>query len=130
MNPLSRRAVDAVARQTSSATAPLKSSSDLQSEIDQLRGELEYRSHFAESLRHFLERISSTDPENTYTAILTNSKDLLLAERASLLVVDERANELVLKAGSGNEDPDRRRGPDKAGRGSCREGCLKRVGRW
>jgi signal transduction protein with GAF and PtsI domain len=52
-------------------------------------------------LRHFLERISSTDPQKTYTAILTNSKDLLLAERASLLVVDERANELVLKASVG-----------------------------
>jgi diguanylate cyclase (GGDEF)-like protein len=82
-------------------SGPSKSSSDLQREIDQLRGELEYRSHFAESLRHFLERISSTDPQKTYTAILTNSKDLLLAERASLLVVDERANELVLKAGVG-----------------------------
>lgn len=82
-------------------SVPSKSSSDLQLEIDQLRGELEYRSHFAESLRHFLERISSTNPQNTYTAILTNSKDLLLAERASLLVVDERANELVLKAGVG-----------------------------
>jgi diguanylate cyclase (GGDEF)-like protein len=92
---------DVFARQAPSPAAPSKSSSDLQREIDQLRGELEYRSQFAESLRHFLERISSTDPENTYTAILTNSKDLLLAERASLLVVDERANELVLKAGVG-----------------------------
>lgn len=82
-------------------SAPSRSSSDLQSEIDQLRVELEYRAHFAESLRHFLERISSTDPQNTYTAILINSKDMLLAERASLLVVDERANELVLKAGVG-----------------------------
>ena len=96
---------DAVAPQAPSLPEPLKSSSDLQHEIDQLRGELEYRSHFAESLRHFLERISSTDPENTYTAILTNSKDLLLAERASLLVVDERANELVLKAGVGLGTP-------------------------
>jgi diguanylate cyclase (GGDEF)-like protein len=92
---------NATAPQAPPLAGPLKTSSDLQLEIDQLRGELEYRSHFAESLRHFLERISSTDPENTYTAILTNSKDLLLAERASLLVVDERANELVLKAGVG-----------------------------
>ncbi len=82
-------------------SASSKSSSDLQREIDQLRRELEYRSQFAESLRHFLERISSGDPQKTYTAILTNSKDLLLAERASLLVVDERANELILKAGVG-----------------------------
>jgi diguanylate cyclase (GGDEF)-like protein len=87
------------------AALPMKSATDLQLEIDQLRSELEYRSHFAESLRHFLERISSTDPENTYTAILTNSKDLLLAERASLLIVDERANELVLKAGVGLTAP-------------------------
>lgn len=82
-------------------SAPSQSSYELQREIDQLRGELDYRSRFAESLRHFLERISSTNPQSTYTAILTNSKDLLLAERASLLIVDERANELVLKAGVG-----------------------------
>ncbi|MCM3902033.1 MAG: diguanylate cyclase [Pyrinomonadaceae bacterium] len=88
-------------RQAPALSAALKASDDLRSEIDQLRGELEYRTHFAESLRHFLERISSTDPQTTYTAILTNSKDLLLAGRASLLVVDERANELVLKAGVG-----------------------------
>ena len=96
---------DAVGLPALSLPGPLKSSSELQHEIDQLRGELEYRSHFAESLRHFLERISSTDPENTYSAILINSKDLLLAERASLLVVDERANELVLKAGVGLRTP-------------------------
>jgi diguanylate cyclase (GGDEF)-like protein len=92
---------NAEALQPPALSVPLKSSNDLQREIDQLRDELEYRSHFAESLRHFLERISSTDPQNTYKAILINSKDLLLAERASLLVVDERANELVLKAGVG-----------------------------
>ncbi|MGH9969900.1 MAG: diguanylate cyclase [Pyrinomonadaceae bacterium] len=80
---------------------PSKTPSELQSEIDHLRGELEYRSRFAESLRHFLERISSTDPQKTYNAILTNSKELLLAERASLLVFDETANELVLKASIG-----------------------------
>jgi len=99
--PAPVESANAEALQAPATSLPLKSSSDLQSEIDQLRGELEYRSHFAESLRHFLERISSTDPQNTYTAILINSKDLLLAERASLLVVDERANELVLKAGVG-----------------------------
>ena len=77
------------------------SSSELQLEIERLRGELEYRAQFAESLRHFLERISSADPEKSYMAILTNSKDLLLAERASLLVLDEIANELILKAGIG-----------------------------
>ncbi|MDQ3667231.1 MAG: diguanylate cyclase [Acidobacteriota bacterium] len=93
--------VDAEAPPALTLSVTTKSSSDLQGEIDQLRSELEYRSHFAESLRHFLERISSSDPQKTYTAILTNSKDLLLAERASLLVVDEKANELILKAGVG-----------------------------
>ncbi len=99
--PAPLESANAAAPEAPEVSKPLKSSSDLQREIDQLRGELEYRSHFAESLRHFLERISSTDPQNTYTAILINSKDLLLAERASLLVVDEKANELVLKAGVG-----------------------------
>ena len=101
VEPAPPASAKAAASQARPPSVPSKSSSDLQREIDQLRGELEYRSHFAESLRHFLERISSTDPQNTYTAILTNSKELLLAERASLLVVDERANELVLKAGVG-----------------------------
>jgi diguanylate cyclase (GGDEF)-like protein len=83
------------------STPPAKSVMEMQQEIDRLRDELEYRSRFAESLRHFLERISSTDPQNTYTAILTNSKELLLAERASLFALDETTNELVAKAAIG-----------------------------
>jgi diguanylate cyclase (GGDEF)-like protein len=89
---------------TEQRVAPSKSpkpASELQLEIDQLRGELAYRSRVAESLQHFLERISSTDPQKTYQAILKNSKELLLAERASLQVFNETANELVLKAGIG-----------------------------
>lgn len=74
---------------------------ELQREVDKLRGELEYRSRFAESLQHFPERISGTDPQKTYLAILKNSKELLLAERASLLVYDEDTNELTVKAGIG-----------------------------
>ena len=70
---------------------------DLQREIDQLRSELEYRSQFNESLQHFLERISATDPQKTYAAILKNTKELLLAERASLFVYDEPTNELIVK---------------------------------
>lgn len=81
--------------------SPSKSAPELQKEIEVLRGELEYRAHFAESLQHFLERISSRDPQKTYTAILTNSKELLQSERASLLVLDETANELSLKASIG-----------------------------
>ncbi len=74
---------------------------EMQNQIDHLRGELEYRTRLAESLRHFLERISTNDPQKTYSAILTNSKELLRAERASLLVLDDAENELIVKAAAG-----------------------------
>lgn len=80
--------------QTSQAT-------DLRDELEHLRIKLEYQSRFSESLQYFLERISSTGPEETYSAILMNSKELLHAERASLLVFDETTNELTLKAAVG-----------------------------
>lgn len=70
---------------------------ELQREIDQLRGELNQRSQFDESLQHFLERINATDPEQTYAAILKNSRELLLAERASLFAFEESTNELTAK---------------------------------
>lgn len=82
-------------------SAASRPASELQREVDHLRHELEYRTRFAESLRHFLERISSSDPQKTYSSILTNSKELLQAERASLLVLDETENELIMKAGVG-----------------------------
>lgn len=74
---------------------------DLQGEVDRLRGELEYRSHLAESLQRFLERISSTEPDKTYLSILTHSKELLKAERASLMVFDESRSEISLRAAVG-----------------------------
>jgi diguanylate cyclase (GGDEF)-like protein len=83
------------------APSASQSAPDMQKEIEQLRSQLEHRAHFAESLQNFLERISSRDPEKTYLAILKNSKELLQAERASLLVLDEAANELTLKASIG-----------------------------
>ncbi len=82
-------------------SAASRPASELQREVDHLRHELEYRTRFAESLRHFLERISSSDPQKTYSSVLTNSKELLQAERASLLVLDETENELIMKAGVG-----------------------------
>ena len=74
---------------------------ELELEVQRLRSELEYRSRFADSLQHFLERISCADPVKTYNSIISNSKELLQSERASLMVLDEAANELVLKAASG-----------------------------
>jgi len=74
---------------------------DLRKEIERLQGQVEHQSRFAVSLQYFLERISYTDPEQTYLAILMNSKELLHAERASLFVFDEATNELTLKAAVG-----------------------------
>ncbi|MDQ5843968.1 MAG: diguanylate cyclase [Acidobacteriota bacterium] len=74
---------------------------DLQLEVDRLRGELEYRAKLADSLQKFLERISATNPDKTYEAILVHVRQLLSAERASLWVFDEDANEIILRAVAG-----------------------------
>lgn len=76
-------------------------SQDLELEVQRLRSELEHRSRVTDSLQHFLERISCADPDKTYNSIVSNSKELLRSERASLMVLDEHANELILKAASG-----------------------------
>ncbi|HEY8226860.1 MAG TPA: diguanylate cyclase [Pyrinomonadaceae bacterium] len=73
----------------------------LEQEVARLRSELEYRSRFADSLQHFLERISSDNPAKTYESILTNSRELMQSERASLMVFDETANQLIVKAAVG-----------------------------
>jgi len=74
---------------------------DLELEVQRLRRELEHRSRFSDSLQHFLERISCADPVKTYNSIIASSKELLQSERASLMVLDEAANKLVLKAAAG-----------------------------
>lgn len=74
---------------------------ELEREVQRLRSELENRARLGNSLQHFLERISCDDPAKTYNSIVSNSKELLQSERASLMVLDETANELVLKASSG-----------------------------
>jgi diguanylate cyclase (GGDEF)-like protein len=80
---------------------PLDASVELRNEIDRLRGELQYRTQLAHSLQSFLERISSSNPDSTYKLILTHSKELLQAERASLWVFDEASNEIILRAAEG-----------------------------
>lgn len=81
--------------------AGAESQPDLEGEIQRLRRELEYRARFANSLQHFLERISCTDPVKTYNSIVSSSKELLQSERASLMILDESATQLILKAASG-----------------------------
>src|SRR5262249_27997226 len=95
--------VPTVAATARTKTAETNSTANegLKLEVERLRNELEYRSRFADSLQHFLERISSSDPTQTYNSIISNSKDLLRSERASLLLFDESSNELVLKAAIG-----------------------------
>jgi diguanylate cyclase (GGDEF)-like protein len=86
---------------TERGSAGSTSQPDLELEVQRLRRELEHRARFANSLQHFLERISCTDPAKTYNSIVSNSQELLQAERASLMIFDETANELVLKAANG-----------------------------
>jgi diguanylate cyclase (GGDEF)-like protein len=85
----------------SSTSITQTTNEDLTLEVERLRKELEYRLRFADSLQHFLERISSDNPVETYNSIVSNSKALLQSERASLLVFDEPSNELILKAAIG-----------------------------
>jgi diguanylate cyclase (GGDEF)-like protein len=90
---------------------------DLEQEIRRLRSELESRLRFTNSLQHFLERISCADPAKTYNSIVNNSKELLQSERASLLVLNENSNELVLKAASGLATDLAKVGPIRVGEG-------------
>ncbi len=90
---------------------------DLEQEVRRLRNELENRTRFNNSLQHFLERISCADPEKTYSSIVSNSKELLQSERASLLVLDETSNELILKAASGLATDVAKVGPIRVGEG-------------
>jgi len=90
---------------------------DLEREVERLRRELEYRSRFADSLQHFLERISCADPVKTYNSIITSSKELLQSERASLMVLDETTNALILKAASGLSTAPEEVSPVRVGEG-------------
>ena len=70
-------------------------------ELSRLREELERRVRAATHLRAFTEVVNSTRPEDAYTTILRHSAELLKAERGSLLLFDERAGELSVKAAVG-----------------------------
>lgn len=109
----------AVTKQIEPATQekPQAAQLDLEQELQRLRTELEYRSRFADSLQHFLERISGPNPENTYDSIVANSKELLQSERASLLLLNEESNELVMKAASGLSTDPGSIGPIRVGEG-------------
>jgi diguanylate cyclase (GGDEF)-like protein len=67
-------------------------------EVVRLREELERRMLATTHLQAFTESINSVEPGEAYSAILRHSTELLHAERGSLLLFDERANELAVKA--------------------------------
>jgi diguanylate cyclase (GGDEF)-like protein len=62
---------------------------------------LDRRAPFANSIRRFAEQIDASDPSRIYESILSQSADLLKAERSSLLLFDESTNELTMKAARG-----------------------------
>jgi diguanylate cyclase (GGDEF)-like protein len=70
-------------------------------ELMRLREELERRSRAASQLRAFTEVVNSAQPDDAYTTILRHSAELLHSERGSLLLFDERAGELSVKAAVG-----------------------------
>jgi diguanylate cyclase (GGDEF)-like protein len=70
-------------------------------ELLRLREELERRMRVAYHLQALTEQINSDDPDDPYAAILRHSTELLRSERASLLLFDERAGELLVKAAVG-----------------------------
>ncbi|HEX5964579.1 MAG TPA: diguanylate cyclase [Pyrinomonadaceae bacterium] len=90
---------------------------ELEQELQRLRSELEYRSRFTESLHHFLERISGPDPSQTYESIVAHANELFESERASLLLLKEDSNELVLKSSSGFPKDPGLIGPIRVGEG-------------
>lgn len=70
-------------------------------EMLRLREELERRMRAATHLQAFTEIVNTAQPDEAYTNILRHSTELLRAERSSLLLYDERANELSVKAAVG-----------------------------
>jgi diguanylate cyclase (GGDEF)-like protein len=96
---------------------PASDLSHLQGEVERLRGELEHRSLLADSLQRLQERIITADPAKTYAAILQHARELLDANRASLWVLDENANDLRLKASFGLAEPESAARPIRMGEG-------------
>jgi diguanylate cyclase (GGDEF)-like protein len=70
-------------------------------ELLRLREELERRVRAAMHLRAFTEVVNSARPEDAYAAILRHLAELLRSERGSLLLFDEGAGELSVKAAVG-----------------------------
>lgn len=100
---------------TDSGAAPLRD--ELHVEVSRLRGELERRARFADSVQNFTQQIDSMEPQKTYASILKHSTRLLRSERGSLWAFDENANELAVKATVGIPDDISEVRPIRSGEG-------------
>jgi diguanylate cyclase (GGDEF)-like protein len=70
-------------------------------EVLRLREELERSLRASYHLQTFTQQINEVEPAEAYAAILRHSTELLRSERGSLLLFDEAANELEVKAAVG-----------------------------
>ncbi len=70
-------------------------------EVLRLREELERSASAAHHVRDFTARLNEAAPNEPYAAILRHSAALLRSERGSLLLYDEAANELEVRAAVG-----------------------------
>jgi diguanylate cyclase (GGDEF)-like protein len=70
-------------------------------EVLRLREELERSLRASYHLQAFTQQINEVEPAEAYAAILRHSTELLRSERGSLLLFDEAANELEVKAAVG-----------------------------
>ncbi len=75
--------------------------SDPELQADKHLRERLHRSDLTEYLGRISERLDLPDPAQTYKEILVVVRELLKAERASIMVFDEASNELVLKESEG-----------------------------
>jgi diguanylate cyclase (GGDEF)-like protein len=96
-------------------------------ELLRLREELERRVRAATHLRAFTEVVNSARPEDAYSTILRHSAELLHAERGSLLLFDESAGELAVKAAVGPRADEAREARVRLGEGVA--GAVLREGR-
>jgi diguanylate cyclase (GGDEF)-like protein len=88
---------------------------------------LDRRAPFADSIRRFTEQIDASEPAQTYESILTQAAELVRAERSSLLLFDESANQLTMAAARGIPKSVNEVSPISVGEGIA--GSVLREGR-
>ncbi len=97
--------VEAITQSTTATDEGSTLASEERRAESSLRVGLDRRAPYADSIRRFAEQIDAIEPTQTYDSILAQAADLVKAERGSLLLFDESANELTMKAARGIPDP-------------------------